>query len=189
VGGELDVFVAPFGRRRNRIILGERGSLAGVEWYGEDVTWISEVDGGRSEAAEPPDAPRIRHGGSEMSEKQVQKAREQASALVEPGETVRHALPVTSGPLIGMVLGPLGVAFLQFRTVALTDQALYVMPQKATGGPKAVDQKMPLGSIDVSTDKNRFPLQSTLVVGDQRWNVAKPYKEEAERLAAAASAG
>jgi hypothetical protein len=124
-----------------------------------------------------------------MSEKKLQKTREQASALVEPGETVRHALPVTSGPLIGMVLGPLGVAFLKFRTVALTDKALYVMPQKATGGPKAVEEKMPLGSVDVSTDKNRFPLQSTLVVGNQRWNVGKPFKEEAERLAAAASAG
>jgi hypothetical protein len=124
-----------------------------------------------------------------MSEKRLQKAREQASALVEPGETVRHALPVTSGPLIGMVLGPLGVAFLKFRTVALTDKALYVMPDKATGGPKAVEKKMPLGSVDVSTDKHRFPTVSTLVVGDQRWNVGKPFKEEAEKLAAAASAG
>lgn len=123
-----------------------------------------------------------------MSEKRVQKAREQASALVESGETVRHALPVTSGPLIAMALGPLGVAFLTFRTVAVTDKALYVMPQKATGGPKAVEQKMALGSVAVSTDKHPFPLQSRLVVGDQRWSVAKPYKEEAERLAAAASA-
>jgi len=52
-----------------------------------------------------------------------------------------------------------------------------------------VEQKIPLGSVDVSTDKNSFPLQSTLVVGDQTWNVAKPFKEEAESLAAAASAG
>jgi hypothetical protein len=123
-----------------------------------------------------------------MSEKQLQKAREQSSALVEPGETVRHAFPVTSGPLIAMALGPLGVAFLKFRTLAVTDKALYVMPQKATGGAKAVEQKIPLGSVDVSTDKSRFPLQSTLVVGDQRYNVGKPFKEEAERLAAAASA-
>jgi hypothetical protein len=123
-----------------------------------------------------------------MSEKKIQKAREQASTLVEPGETVRHAFPVTSGPLIGMALGPLGVAFLKFRTLAVTDKALYVMPQKATGGAKAVEQKIPLGSVDVSTDKSRFPAISTLVVGDQRFNVGKPFKEEAERLAAAASA-
>ena len=122
-----------------------------------------------------------------MSEKRVQKAREQASALVESGETVRHALPVTGGPLMAMALGPLGVAFLKFRTVALTDKALYVMAQKATGGPKAVEQKMPLGSVAVSTDKHPFPMQSTLVVGDQRWNVAKPFKEEAESLAAASA--
>ena len=123
-----------------------------------------------------------------MSEKAVQKAREQAAELVESGETVRHAVPVTSGPLFALVLGPLGVAFLKFRTVALTDKALYVMLVKATGGPKEVEQQIPLGSIAVSTDKNRFPLQSTLVVGDQRWNVARPFKEEAERLAGAASA-
>lgn len=123
-----------------------------------------------------------------MSEKRVQKAREQASALVESGESVRHAVPVTSGPLFALALGPLGVAFLKFRTVALTDKALYIMPMKATGGPKEVEQQMPLGSVAVGTDKNSFPLQSTLVVGDQRWNVAKPFKEEAEMLAAAASA-
>jgi hypothetical protein len=33
-----------------------------------------------------------------------------------------------------------------------------------------------------------MPLQSTLVVGDQKWNVARQFRDEAERLAAAASA-
>ena len=124
-----------------------------------------------------------------MSENKVRKAREQASPLVESGETVRHALPVTSGPLWAMVLGPLGAGFLKFRTVALTDKALYVMAQKASGGPKEVEQKMPLGSVALSTDKNSFPMQSTLVIGDQRWNVHKAFKDEAESLATAASAG
>jgi hypothetical protein len=124
-----------------------------------------------------------------MSEKRVQKAREQSQALVGAGETVKHAVPVTSGPLWALALGPIGVAFLKFRTVALTDTALYVIPQKFTGGPKdVVEQQWPLGSVAVSTDKNSFPLQTTLVVGDTRWNVAKPFKEESERLAAAASA-
>ena len=123
-----------------------------------------------------------------MSEKRVEKTREQAAALVGPGETVRHALPVTSGPLFALVLGPLGVAFLKFRTAVVTDKSLYLMVQKATGGPKEVENQMPLGSVPVSTDKNSFPLQTTLVIGDQRWNVAKPFKEESERLAAAASA-
>ena len=124
-----------------------------------------------------------------MSGKRVEKARQQASALVAPGETVRHALPVTSGPLWAMVLGPLGVGFLTFRTVALTDKSLYLMAQKGTGAPKAVERTMPLGSVAVSTDKNSFPMQSTLVVGDQRWNVHKVFKDEAESLATAASAG
>ena len=125
-----------------------------------------------------------------MSEKRAQKVREQASALVGPGETVRHALPVTSGPPFAVALGALGVAFLKFRTVVLTDKALYLMLQKATGGPKEVEKQMPLGSVPVSTDKNSFPLTSTLVVGDQRYNVHKAFKQEAESLAAAAgSAG
>jgi hypothetical protein len=119
----------------------------------------------------------------------VQKAREQASALVEPGETVRRALPVTSGPLWALALGPLGVAFLKFRTVALTDEAIYVMPQKATGGAKAVEQRIPVGSVDVSTGTHPIRVQSRLVVGDQRWNVGKPFKEEAEAIAAAAASG
>jgi hypothetical protein len=123
-----------------------------------------------------------------MSEKRVLKAREQASALVEAGETVRHAVPVTSGPLFALALGPLGVAFLKFRTIALTDKALYVMPMKATGGPKEVEQQIPLGSVVVSTGKSPLPFQSTLVAGDQSWNIARPFKDEAERLAAAASA-
>ena len=123
-----------------------------------------------------------------MSEKRVQKVREQASALVEAGETVRHAVPVTSGPLFAMALGPLGVAFLKFRAIALTDKALYVMPMKATGGPKEVEQQIPLGSVSVSTGKSPLPFQSTLVVGDQSWNIARPFKDEAEQLAAAASA-
>jgi len=122
-----------------------------------------------------------------MGKDRAQKAREQASALVEAGETVRHALPVTSGPLMALALGPLGVAFLKFRTVALTDNAIYVMPQKSTGGPKAVEQKIPLGSVAVTTGEHPFPWQSRLVVGDQMWNVGKPFKEEAEALAAAAS--
>lgn len=123
-----------------------------------------------------------------MSEKKVQKTREQASALVEAGETVRHALPVTGGPLLAMALGPLGVAFLTFRTMALTDKALYVMTAKATGGPKEVEHKLPLGSVAVSTGKSSLPAVSTLVVGDQSWNVGKAFKDEAASLAAAASA-
>ena len=123
-----------------------------------------------------------------MSEKRAQKAREQASAFVGAGEAVRHAIPVTSGPLFAMVLGPLGVAFLKFRTIALTDKALYVMLAKGTGGPKEVEQQIPLGSVAVSTGKNPMPFQSTLVVGGHKWNVARQFKDEAERLAAAASA-
>jgi hypothetical protein len=123
-----------------------------------------------------------------MSEKRVQKVREQASAVAPAGETVRYAVPVTSGPLFAMVLGPIGAAFLTYRAIALTDKALYVMTVKGFGQPKEVERQIPLGSVAVTTDKNSFPLQSTLVVGDQRWNVARPFKEEAESLAGAASA-
>lgn len=123
-----------------------------------------------------------------MSQRLVQKQREGASALVQSGETVTHALRAVSGPIFAVALGPLGTAFLRFWTVALTDKALYVMTQKATGGPKAVEQRMPLGSVAVTTEKHPMPLQTRLVVGDQRWSVAKPFKEELEKLAAAASA-
>ena len=124
-----------------------------------------------------------------MSEKRVQKVRDQAAILVGSGETVRHAVPVTSGPLFALALGPLGVAFLKFRTVVLTDRALYLMTMKAMGAPKEVEQELPLGSTAVTPDKSSFPIWSTLVVGDQRYNVAKPFKSEAEALAAAVSAG
>jgi len=123
-----------------------------------------------------------------MSEKRAQKAREQASALVDAGETVRRALPVMSGPIWAMAFGVLGAAFLRVRMIALTDKALYVMTAKATGGPKEVEHKFALGSVPVSTGKSSMPLQSALVVGDQSWTVGKPFKAEAESLAAAASA-
>lgn len=123
-----------------------------------------------------------------MSEKRAQKTREEASPLVDAGETVRHAVRVTTGPLFALLLGPLGVAFMKFRTIALTDETLYVMPMKATGAPKEVEQRIPRGSVAVSTGNSPIPLQSTLVIGGQTWNVAKPFKDEAERLAAAASA-
>ncbi len=117
-------------------------------------------------------------GVNEMSQKAVQKQREQASALVQSGETVRHAVAVSSGPLFALSLGPLGVALMKFRALALTDDALYVLSQKAASGQaKAVEQRMPLGSVAVRTDTHPFPLQSRLVVGDQKWNVAKPFKE------------
>ena len=119
-----------------------------------------------------------------MSEKRVQKVRDQAATLMGNGETVRHAVPVSSGPLFALALGPLGVAFLKFRTVVLTDRALYLMTMKAQGGPKEVERELPLGSTTVSTDKSSFPMWSTLVVADQRYNVAKPFKSEAEALAA-----
>ncbi len=124
-----------------------------------------------------------------MIQKKLQKTREQAAALVQPGETLRHAVGVTSGPSIAMALGPIGVAFLKFRVVALTDKAVYIMTQTPTGGAKKVEQRMPLGSVAVSTAKHPMPLQSTLVVGDQKWNVGKIVKDDAERLAAAVPPG
>jgi len=122
-----------------------------------------------------------------MSQKGVQKKRTQASALVQRGETVRHAVMVNSGPYALYLLGPLGVAFLKFRTVALTDAALYVMTQTGMGAAKAVERRLPLGSVAVSTEKGP-PLNSMLVIGQEKMRVGMPFKDEAERLAAAASA-
>lgn len=114
--------------------------------------------------------------------------REQASALVQAGETVRHAVQSNSGPFMASALGPLGVKFLTFRTVAVTDKAVYLMSQKATGGPKAVEQRLPLGSVAVSY-ANGPALNGTIVVGDQKMRVLAQHKAEAQRLAAAASGG
>lgn len=111
--------------------------------------------------------------------------RAQASALVEPGETVRHAISVTTGPKIAHSIGLIGVALLKFRIVAVTDAALYGMSQKAGGGAKAVEPRVPLGSVAVSTEKGPA-FTSTLVIGQEKMLLLKPYKEEAEKLAAAA---
>ena len=125
-----------------------------------------------------------------MSDKKAQKeqkVREQISALVEPGETLKEAVAVTRGPLLALGLGPLGVAFIKFRIVALTDKALYVMPMKATGGVQEVEQRIPL-PVAVSIGNSRFPRQNKFAVGDQNFNLGSPFKEEAERIAAGASA-
>ena len=124
---------------------------------------------------------------SDRREQKEQQLREQSAALVEPGETLRHAVPVTRGPLLALGLGALGVAFLKFRVIALTDKALYVMVTKATGGPKEVELRSPL-PVAVSIGNSPFPRQNKFVVGDQNFNLGSPFKEEAERIAAAASA-
>ena len=125
-----------------------------------------------------------------MSEKKEQKereVREQVAALVEPGETLRHVVIATRGPLSALALGPFGVAFLKFKLIAQTDHAIYVMPTKATGGPKEVEQRIPL-PVAVSISDSRVPRQNKFVIGDQNFNLGTPMKEEAEKIAAAAAA-
>ena len=118
---------------------------------------------------------------------QEQKVREQIAALVEPGETLRHAVVVTKG-IYALALGPLGVAFLRFRNVALTDKGLYVMVAPwGGGGPKEVKQRIPL-PVAVSVRDNPWPRQNWFVVGDQKFWLGSPFKEEAESIAVAASA-
>ncbi len=86
------------------------------------------------------------------------------------------------------MLGPLGLAFTRFRTVAVSDEALYVMTKNAMGGtPKYVEKRTPLGSLIVSTKKGPG-LVTRLVVGDQKMFVMLKFREEAAKLAAAASA-
>ncbi len=116
-----------------------------------------------------------------MSQKAVEKARTQASALVPPGETVRRAVPVQTGPTIALSLGLLGVAFLKNRIVAITDTALYVM------AAKAVERRVPLGSVAVSREKGPALWGGTLVIDQgKKMRLLKPFKEEADELAAAA---
>ena len=125
-----------------------------------------------------------------MSEKREQKereVREQVAALVDQGETLRHVVIATRGPLWALGLGPFAVAFLKFRLIAQTDEAIYVMPSKATGGPKEVEQRIPL-PVAISISDTRVPRQNKLVIGDQEFNLGTPMKEEAEMIAAAASA-
>lgn len=124
-----------------------------------------------------------------MGEKRVQTVRDQAATLVNSGETVRHAVPVTIGPLLALALGPIGVAFLKFRTVVLTDRSLYVMTMKGMGAPKEVEQELPLESTSAHTGRGSLPMWSKLVVGEQSYNVGKPFKAEAQALAAAVSSG
>ena len=120
-------------------------------------------------------------------EQKEQKVREQIAALVEPGEALKEAVPVTRGPLLALGLGPLGVAFIRFRIVALTDAAIYILPMKATGGVQEVEQRIPL-PVAVSIGNSPFPRQNKFVVGDLNFNLGSPVKDEAERIAVAAAA-
>ena len=124
---------------------------------------------------------------SEKREQKEQQVREQVASLVEPGETLRHVVIATRGPLWALGLGPLGVAFIKFRLIGQTDEAIYVVTTKATGGPKEVEQRIPL-PVAVSISDSRFPRQNKFFVGDQKYNLGTPMKEEAEMIAAAAAA-
>ena len=118
---------------------------------------------------------------------QEQKVREQVAALVEPGETLRHAVVVYKG-LYGLLLGVVpALAVMRVRRVALTDKALYVM--RGAGAPKEVMQRIPL-PVAVSAGNSRYPFWDKFVVGDQKFHLPGrgPNKDEAESLAAAASA-
>lgn len=121
-----------------------------------------------------------------MSEKSVQKMRKRASEFVEPGETVQHALLGTKGPWLAHSFGLLGVPFLKFRVVAVTDAALYITAATRKGKSADHDQRLPLGSTQVSTKKGPM-LQYTLIIGEDKWRLNKSYLAEAENIAAAAS--
>jgi hypothetical protein len=127
---------------------------------------------------------------SDKREQQEKKIREQIAALVEPGETLKHAVTVTKG-LYGLLLGVLPAVFtMRFRTVALTDNALYVMSGAGgVGPPKEVKQRIPLPAA-VSVGKSWYPFWDKFVIGDQKFHLSSrgPNKAEAESLAAAASA-
>ncbi len=122
-----------------------------------------------------------------MSQKAVEKARAHASAVVPPGETVRHAVPVQIWPKIAYavgLLGPLVMVFVKHRTVAVTDAALYVMSQKA------VERRVPLGSVPVRAEKGPGSMSMTMgalvIDGEKMLFTKRPCKEEADELAAAA---
>ena len=124
---------------------------------------------------------------SDKKEQREQMVREQIAALVEPGETLRHAVAVYTG-LYGLLLGVLpALAVMRIRRVALTDKALYVI--RGAGAPKEVMQRIPL-PVAVSVGKSRYPFWDKFVCGDQKFHLPGrgPNKAEAESLAAAASA-
>jgi hypothetical protein len=126
---------------------------------------------------------------SDKGEQQKKKLREQIAALVEPGETVRHAVVVTKG-LYGLALGVLpALVVMRFRHVALTDKALYVISGAGgVGPPKEVKQRIPLPAA-VSVGKSLYPFWDKFVIGDQKFHLSSrgPGKAEAESLAAAAA--
>lgn len=108
-----------------------------------------------------------------MGDRLARKEREQVAPLV-PGETVRHAVRAVANAGDG-----------PNQTVVLTDQAVYIMSQKAlSGATKGVEERFALGSVPVTIGKGPF-WTAMLSVGDRTLRVPVPFKAEAESLVAA----
>lgn len=114
-----------------------------------------------------------------LAEKQLVKCREVAGPLVQPGESVKHAVPVLAGPIFWALFGAIGALFMKPRIIATTETAIYVIRR---GKPDTVEERLPLESVSVSAGKG-FPV-GRMRIGDRSVWVAKMIQGEATKLAA-----
>lgn len=111
--------------------------------------------------------------------KQLVKSKEVAAPLVQPGESVRHVVPVLAGPIYWALFGAMGALFAKPRLIATTDSAIYVIKR---GKPSTVEERHPLDSITVTAGKG-FPV-GRLRIGDKSVWVSKILQDESLKLAA-----
>jgi hypothetical protein len=116
-----------------------------------------------------------------MRDKLVQNVQPQ----METGETIRNAVTGLAGPKWALAIGALGAAFSKPRAVILTDKNVYVMKMKGMGKPSEVENKYPLGTVQVSAGKGAVNIP--LTVGTYKLLVSKLYRKEIEDLAANAT--
>ncbi|HEY7874302.1 MAG TPA: hypothetical protein VIG64_04180 [Actinomycetota bacterium] len=107
------------------------------------------------------------------------KLRDMAGSLVQPGETVKHAVPVLAGSLLWAAFGALGALFAQPRIIVTTESNLYVVKR---GKPDTVEERHSLASTDVTARKG-FPI-GRMRIGDKTFWVGLGVQQAAVDLAA-----
>jgi hypothetical protein len=113
-----------------------------------------------------------------FADKQMTKLRGIAGDLVQPGESVKHAVPVLAGSILWALFGALGALFAKPRVIATTESNLYVIKR---GKPDTVEERYSLDSIDVTARKG-FPI-GRMRIGDKKVWVGLGVQQAAVDLA------
>lgn len=118
-----------------------------------------------------------------LADKQITKLKGKVGPLVQPGESVKHTVPVLAGSIVWAFFGAIGALFAKPRVIVSSESGLYIIKM---GKPGTVEERYELGSVDVTASKG-FPV-GRMRIGDKTVWVGLGMQQAALDLAADANA-